>query len=55
VGDGVMDFPAIAKALKDINYAGDAAIELAFDLPPVNEVRDSWKKSRAYIRSVFGW
>lgn len=55
VGDGVMDFPAIAAALKDINYQGRAAIELAFEGPPVNEVRESWKKSRAYVNEVFGW
>ncbi len=55
VGEGVMDFPAIAKALKEINYNGRAAIELAFEGPPVNEVRESWKKSRAYVKEVFGW
>lgn len=55
VGDGIMDFPAIAAALKEINYTGRAAIELAFEGPPVNEVRDSWKKSRTYVNKVFGW
>lgn len=55
VGEGVMDFPAIAKALHDINYSGRAAIELAFEAPPVNEVRESWKKSREYVKEVFGW
>jgi sugar phosphate isomerase/epimerase len=55
VGEGVIDFPAIAKALKEINYTGRAAIELAFDSPPVNEVRESWKKSRTYVKKVFGW
>jgi sugar phosphate isomerase/epimerase len=55
VGDGVMDFPAIAAALKEIDYTGRAAIELAFEGPPVNEVRESWKRSRAYVKEVFGW
>ncbi len=55
VGDGVMDFPAIAAALKEINYTGRAAIELAFEGPPTNEVRNSWKKSRSYVNKVFGW
>jgi sugar phosphate isomerase/epimerase len=55
VGEGVMDFPAIAKALADINYSGRAAIELAFDNPPQREVKDSWKASRAYVKKVFGW
>lgn len=55
VGDGIIDFPAIAKALHEINYNGRAGIELAFDAPPVNEVKESWKKSRAYVKKVFGW
>lgn len=55
VGAGVTDFPAIARALKDINYKGKAAIELAFDKPPVNPVKEDWKKSRAYVKKVFGW
>jgi sugar phosphate isomerase/epimerase len=55
VGEGVMDFPAIAAALKETNYSGRAAIELAFEGPPVNEVRESWKRSRAYVKEVFGW
>jgi len=55
VGEGVMDFRAIAKALHDINYRGRAAIELAFDGPPVREVKESWKTSRQYVKKVFGW
>jgi len=55
VGEGVTDFPAIAKALKDINYNGKAAIELAFDEPPKKSMREDWKKSREYVRKVFGW
>lgn len=55
VGEGVTDFPAIAKALKAINYKGKAAIELAFDKPPVHPVKEDWKKSREYVRKVFGW
>ena len=55
VGEGVTDFAAIAKALKDINYKGKAAVELAFDSPPTREVKDDWKQSREYVRKVFGW
>jgi len=55
VGEGVIDFPAIANALKEINYNQKAAIELAFDEPPKNPVREDWKKSREYVRKVFGW
>ena len=55
VGEGVTDFPAIAKALKDVNFSGRAAVELAFEKPPANEVKDDWKKSREYVKKVFGW
>ena len=55
VGEGVTDFPAIAKALKEINYHEKAAIELAFDEPPKNPIREDWKKSREYVRKVFEW
>jgi len=55
VGEGVIDFPAIARELHAIHYQGRAAIELAFDAPPQRPVRESWKKSREYVKKVFGW
>jgi sugar phosphate isomerase/epimerase len=55
VGEGVTDFPAIAQALQKVNFKGRAAIELAFDAPPVNPVRYNWKQSREYVSRVFGW
>lgn len=55
VGSGVTDFKAIAQALKDINYHGNAAVELAFDEPPKNPVREDWKQSRAFVKQTFGW
>ena len=55
LGSGVTDFPAIAQALKKISYSGRAAIELAFDEPPKNAVRDDFKQSREYVKKVFGW
>jgi sugar phosphate isomerase/epimerase len=55
LGQGVTDFPAIAKALQKVNFKGRAAIELAFDNQPVNPVRDDWKTSRQYVSKVFGW
>jgi hypothetical protein len=51
----VMDFPAIAAALKAIKYSGRAAVELAFDEPPKNTLREDWKWSRVYVKKVFGW
>lgn len=55
VGEGVTDFPAIAQALKELNFKGRAAIELAFEEPPVGSVKEEWKKSRKYVKNVFGW
>jgi sugar phosphate isomerase/epimerase len=55
VGQGVTDFSAIAKELKKINYRGNAAVELAYDKPAVNPVRENWKISRDYVRKTFGW
>jgi sugar phosphate isomerase/epimerase len=55
VGEGVTDFPAIAKALKEVGFKGEAAIELASDVPAVNPMKDNWKRSREYVREVFGW
>ena len=55
VGEGVIDFPSIAEALKEINYKGRAAVELAFDSPPVRSVKEDWKISREYVKRVFGW
>ncbi len=57
LGQGVTDFPAIAKALQAQNFNGDVAIELAFpaDLTPVNPLKEDWKISREYVRKTFGW
>ncbi len=55
VGSGVTDFRAIARALQQINYRGKAAIELAFDAPPKNEIKQDFKTSREYVQKTFGW
>ena len=57
LGEGDMDYAAIAKALHEIGFAGDAIIELAHerDFQPTRPLRDSLKLSRAYVRRVLGW
>ena len=55
VGEGVTDFHAIAGALEEVGFDGEAAIELASDEPPKNPMRENWKKSREFVREVFGW
>ncbi|MBK1441211.1 sugar phosphate isomerase/epimerase [Parapedobacter sp. ISTM3] len=55
VGDGVTDFPAIANALREVGFTGDAAIELAFEGTPTAPVKTSWARSRRYVKSIFNW
>ncbi|WP_428329344.1 sugar phosphate isomerase/epimerase family protein [Mucilaginibacter sp.] len=55
VGSGVTDFKAIAQALQKQEFSGRAAIELAFDNPPVNPIRDDWKNSLQYVKQTFNW
>lgn len=55
LGEGVTDFKAIAKALKDIRYDRKAAVELALDKEPQRPIKESWKMSREYVKRTFGW
>jgi hypothetical protein len=57
VGQGVTDFHAIAEALKSVNFRGRAAVELAFPAQyvPKYALAEDWKRSREYVRTVFGW
>lgn len=55
VGEGVTDFPAIARALNEVDFNGRAAVELAFEETPTGSVREYWKDSREYVKKVFGW
>jgi len=57
VGEGDMDYAAIGQALRDINFAGDAVIELAhergFEL--TRPLRESLKMSHEYVRDTMGY
>jgi sugar phosphate isomerase/epimerase len=55
LGQGATDFPAIAAALKKVDFNGRAAIELAFDTEPQHPLKEDWKISRQYVRGTFGW
>lgn len=55
VGEGSIDFPAIAKALKSVNFSGAAAVELAYDTEVHRTNAENWKRSRDYVQQVFGW
>jgi sugar phosphate isomerase/epimerase len=57
MGEGTTDFAAVAQALRQINFAGDAVIELAHerDFHPTRPIRESLKISREYVRKVLGY
>jgi sugar phosphate isomerase/epimerase len=57
MGEGDMDYAAIAKSLHEVGFAGDAIIELAHerDFQPTRPLRDSLKLSRDFVRRVLGW
>jgi sugar phosphate isomerase/epimerase len=57
MGEGNMDYVAIGKALQEIQFAGDAVIELAHerDFKPTRPLRDSLKMSRAYVKRTLGF
>ena len=55
VGTGSTDFKAIAQALRRQNYNGRAAVELAFDNPPVHPLKDDWKDSLQFVKKTFDW
>lgn len=57
LGQGNLDFKAITKALKDINFSGDLVIELAHEgnFDPTQPIRESLKKSREFVRKTMGY
>jgi sugar phosphate isomerase/epimerase len=57
MGEGIMDYEAIASALRSAPFDGDIAIELAHErgFKPTRPLRESLKMSREYVRRVMGW
>ena len=57
LGEGDMDYSAIAAALREIRFQGEAIIELAHerDFKPTRPLRESLKISRAFVRNVLGF
>jgi len=57
LGEGDVDFKEIAAVLEEINFEGDAIIELAHekDFVPTRPIRDSLKMSRDYMRKTMGF
>lgn len=57
LGEGDMDYAAIAGALREIPFQGDAIIELAHekDFQPTRPLRESLKLSREFVKKVLGY
>lgn len=55
MGEGVMDYVAIGKALHDVGFCGPAVIELAHDMKPTRPLRESLKMSREFVRKTMGY
>jgi len=57
LGEGDMDYAAIAQALDRIHFSGDAVIELAHerDFAPTRPLRESLRMSRAFVRQTLGY
>jgi sugar phosphate isomerase/epimerase len=57
MGDGATDFAAIAQALRDVNFSGDAVIELAHetDFAPTRPLGETWRRSRDFVRERMGF
>jgi sugar phosphate isomerase/epimerase len=57
LGEGVTDFAAIGRALRDINFTGLAVIELAHErgFHPTRPLRESLKLSRECVRKTMGY
>jgi sugar phosphate isomerase/epimerase len=57
MGEGDTDFVAIGRVLHEINFTGDAMIELAHerDFKPTRPLRDSFRISREFVRNTMGY
>ncbi len=56
MGEGVMDYTAIGKALHDVNFTGYAVIELSTpSKQQTRPLRDSLRMSRQYVRNTLGY
>jgi sugar phosphate isomerase/epimerase len=57
LGEGDTDFHAIAQALHQLPFTGDAIVELAHeaDFVPTRPYRESFRISREFVRQTFGY
>ncbi len=57
LGEGDVNFKAIGKTLKKIDFSGDLVVELAHenDFEPTRPIRESLKMSRMYVKKTMGY
>lgn len=57
LGEGDMDYRAIAAALREVGFQGDAVIELAHErgFQPTRPLRESFRLSRDFVRTTLGY
>jgi sugar phosphate isomerase/epimerase len=57
MGEGAMDYAAIGRALKEVGFAGDMAVELAHEkgFALTRPLRESFRLSRQCIRTSMGY
>lgn len=57
MGEGEMDYKAVGQVLREIDFSGIVAIELAHPsgFKPTRPLRDSLKMSRQYVRETLGY
>jgi len=57
MGEGNMDYVAIGRALREVNFSGDAVIELAHErgFKLTRPLRESLKMSRKFVRKTLGY
>lgn len=57
LGEGEMDYYSIGRVLRDINFSGEAVIELAHEsgFEPTRPLRESLKMSREFVRNTLGY
>lgn len=57
IGEGVIDFAALGRVLREAGFAGDLVIELAHekDFQPARPYAESFRLSREHIRRTMGY
>ncbi len=53
LGQGSLDWKAIAKAIKDSGYYGDGWMQIEGAIPEGGEVVDSYKKNLEFLKTLF--